>query len=126
MQRIQHSVDNWEGLLWATGGVLVPTKCFWYLIDFHWSNFKWLYVTQQQHPGELSINGDLQNQVQIPCLDMSKVHQILGVCLVPDGNWAMEVNYLKSIVLDWKVKMVASQLSPADALFSLKMWYYVN
>jgi len=40
--------------------------------------------------------------------------------VVPNGNWIMEVNYLKSIAVDWKVKMAASQLSPTDALFSLK------
>jgi len=59
--KMQHLVDNWEGLLQVTGGVLVPTMCFWYLIDFHWLNSKWLYVTQQQHPGELLINDELQN-----------------------------------------------------------------
>jgi len=32
---MQHSVDNWEGLLRATGRALMPSKCFWYLIDFH-------------------------------------------------------------------------------------------
>ena len=40
--------------------------------------------------------------------------------MAPNGNWNTEVNYLKSIAVDWKVKMVASWLSPADALFSLK------
>ncbi len=31
---MQGSVTSWEGLLRATGGALVPDKCFWYLIDF--------------------------------------------------------------------------------------------
>ncbi len=29
---MQQSVTTWEGLLWTTGGTLVPEKCFWYLI----------------------------------------------------------------------------------------------
>jgi len=33
-EAMQQSVDKWEGLLRATGGALVPMKCFWYLIDF--------------------------------------------------------------------------------------------
>jgi len=66
------------------------------------------------------INDESQNRVQIPHLDTSEACQTLGVRLVPDGNWAMEVNYLKLIALDWKVKMAASQLSQADAFFSLK------
>jgi len=32
----------------------------------------------------------------------------------------MEVNYLLSIALDWKVQMVTSHLNPVDATFSLK------
>jgi len=34
---MQLSVDHWEGLLWVIRGKLVPTMCFWYLIDFQWS-----------------------------------------------------------------------------------------
>jgi len=64
--KMQHSVDHWEGLLKATGGALVPTKCFWYLINFKWLNNKWQYVTSQQHPGNLSINDESQNRVCIP------------------------------------------------------------
>jgi len=37
---LQKSVDHWEGLLQATGGALVPTKCVWYLIDFQFANNK--------------------------------------------------------------------------------------
>jgi len=32
--KMQQLVGKWEGLLHTTGGALVPTKCFWYLIDF--------------------------------------------------------------------------------------------
>jgi len=56
---MQLLVDHWEGLLQATRGTLVPTKCFWYLIDFQWSNNKWNYVTKQQHLGELVIKDEL-------------------------------------------------------------------
>jgi len=31
---MQHLVTQWEGLLAATGGALVPEKCFWYLLEF--------------------------------------------------------------------------------------------
>jgi len=116
---MQLSIDHWEGLLQTTGGALVPTKCSWYLINFQWSNSKWTYVTKQEHLGELVIKDELQHRVQIPQLETPEACQTLGICLAPDGNWCMEVNYLHSIVLDWRVKMAASCLSPADALFSL-------
>jgi hypothetical protein len=31
----QRHLDEWEGLIHATGGALVPSKSFWYLVDFN-------------------------------------------------------------------------------------------
>jgi len=59
--KMQHSINHWEGLLRAMRGALVPTQCFWYLIDCHWLNNKWQYVKSQQHPGNLLINDESQN-----------------------------------------------------------------
>jgi len=38
---MQQSVTHWEGLLWTTGGALVPDECFWYLIKQTWEQGKW-------------------------------------------------------------------------------------
>jgi len=65
-QTMQRSVDHWEGLLCATRGALVPTKCFWYGIDFQWKNNTWQYLTKQDHPRDITIQDDTQCQVQIP------------------------------------------------------------
>ena len=37
MREMQVVVDRWEGGLRATGGALVPSKSYWYMIDFKWS-----------------------------------------------------------------------------------------
>jgi len=37
-RKMQLSLQLWHGLLQATGGDLVPDKCFWYLIDFTWNH----------------------------------------------------------------------------------------
>jgi len=42
-KHMQGLVSTWEGLLCATGGALVPDKCFWYLINFKHKNGKWNY-----------------------------------------------------------------------------------
>jgi len=54
LTQMQGLVDNWEGILQATGGTLVPDKCFWYWIDFKLVNHNWEYVTKQEKPGELT------------------------------------------------------------------------
>jgi len=54
VQQMKQAVNHWEGLLWASGGTLVPKKCFWYLIDFEYANNKWHYKNvanpQEQSP----------------------------------------------------------------------------
>jgi len=119
-ESMQQSVDQWEGLLRAMGGTLVPTKCFWYLINFQWRNNAWQYVSSTQSPRALAIKDDSQQRVPIPHLETHEAQRTLGVHLAPDGNWDTEGNYLLSVTSDWKTRMAASRLSPADATFSLK------
>jgi len=90
LQTMQHSVDNWEGLLRATGGALVPSKCFWYLLDFRLDHNRWVYKQIHHSPGEITIwDADLR-RIAIPCLTPSEVRRTLGVRLAPDGNWKTE------------------------------------
>jgi len=55
VHQMQLSVNHWEGLLWAMGGVLVLEKCFWYLVDFKYNNNKWRYKCCNQAPGEITL-----------------------------------------------------------------------
>jgi len=71
---MQEAVNHWEGLLRATGGVLVLTKCFWYLIDFQFKNNEWQYLTKSQKPGELTIKDDMQRRVTILQLEAHEAH----------------------------------------------------
>jgi len=100
---MQQLVDNWEGLLRATGGALVPTKCFWYHIDFRWHNNRWMYAMDNHLSGQVTIRNDENQRVIIPRLATSEARRTLGVRIAPDGNWDTEFDYLLSIAADWKV-----------------------
>jgi len=63
--KMQKLLTMWHGLLKATGGELVPEKCFWYLINFKWLNKQWKYKTSQELPGLLSI-GQQTGKIIIP------------------------------------------------------------
>ena len=52
---MQEVVDQWEGSIRATGGALVPSKSYWYLIDFVMKNGAWKYRSIQNMPGDISI-----------------------------------------------------------------------
>jgi len=55
IDKMQKSLSMWHGLLRATGGELVPEKCFWYLIDFKWENNKWAYKKTGEAPGQIRV-----------------------------------------------------------------------
>jgi len=38
VQRMQELIKLWAELLQATGGALIPEKCFWYYIHNQWEN----------------------------------------------------------------------------------------
>jgi len=65
-QTMQQAVGHWEGLLQTTRGTLVPTKCFWYGINFQWKNNTWQYLTTWEYPGNITIKDDYQRWVSIP------------------------------------------------------------
>jgi len=94
---IQDLVNHWEGLLCATRGMLVPTKCFWYLIDCKFVNNNWKYVSTKEQPGEIKICSDQQQWVSILRLKLDNAQWILGVQLAPNGNWESECQYLHLI-----------------------------
>jgi hypothetical protein len=44
---MQRMLDHWEGGLRATGGALVPSKSYWYGIDFKWNKQKHKWESKQ-------------------------------------------------------------------------------
>jgi hypothetical protein len=40
----QTKMAQWSNLLNATGGVLKPEKCFWYLLDYTCTDGEWSYT----------------------------------------------------------------------------------
>jgi len=109
-QKMQHSLSMWHGLLQATGGELVPEKCFWYLIDFNWINYKWQYKRDMELPGQLSIEQE-HGKIIIPQLETSKACRTLGVRIAPDGNNQMEAHHLQGVVVEWASHMARANLT---------------
>jgi len=117
---MQASLTMWHGLLQATGGDLVPDKCFWYLLNFQWANNHWRYKTIEETPGQLTVQTEEQTMIIIPRLEALEARQTLGVRLVPDRNDKEEARYLQSITMEWKTKMQKARLSREAAEFSLQ------
>jgi len=75
--KMQCSLTMWHGLRMASGGDLVPDKCFWYLINFKWQNQQWKYKSNVEEPGRISIS--LGNKIiHLPRLEPFKAQRMLG------------------------------------------------
>ena len=55
VREMQDVINTWEGGLRASGGTLVPSKSYWYLIHFTFRNNKWEYDSIDDSPGSLTI-----------------------------------------------------------------------
>jgi len=72
VHQMQKSINMWAGLLRATGGALVPEKCFWYYIHNTWENGTWQYVANPTTQAMLVPN-DNNAPIPIPELPPSEV-----------------------------------------------------
>jgi len=85
--QMQKAITHWEGLLWVTGGVLVPEKCFWYLVKFKHTNNKWSYKKCNQLPSSISLLDTDHQQVSIQRLEPLEARQTLGVWSTFSPQW---------------------------------------
>jgi len=120
VQQMQKAVTQWDGLLWASGGTLVPEKCFWYLVDFEYTNNKWKYKKCNQAPSQITMLDSSRKQVTIQWLKPSEARWTLGVRLALDGNMETELTYLVDMAKTWQHKMKNSRLGRWESNFSLR------
>jgi len=116
---MQQSVTTMEGLLWTTGGTLVPKKCFWYLIHIQWDNGRWHYEMARETWAELMVRNMARQRETVPQLEAHEAQWMLGICLAPDGNSDDEFQYLQLVAKEWKFWMEKSHLTHNEATFSL-------
>jgi hypothetical protein len=120
--KMQQCVDHWEGGLRATRGALVPSKSYWYLIDFIRDGKKWKYATKEDIPGDISIrtiNGT--DRVNLTRYDVDHAEETLGVYLVMDGNNKEECVALRQKADDYADCIRTGFLSRDDAVVALHM-----
>jgi hypothetical protein len=116
---MQNGLDLWEGLLKATGGALVPDKSYWYLIDFKWKNGAWKYTTMEETEFELTMKDKDELCHALSRLPVHEACRSLGYCAAPDGNRRAQVEYMRSVAVDWSDKLRAGHLTKIRSMDSI-------
>jgi hypothetical protein len=124
-EEMQCMLDHWEGGLRATGGALVPSKSYWYAIDFKWNPRKhtWEYKRIAELPGTLTLKYHQQHILPLNRLEVNEARQSLGLWIVMDGNQTAQVAALRKIIKTWADKIRTKQLTRTEAWISLRMGF---
>jgi hypothetical protein len=118
-QEMQQGLDLWEGLLKATGGALVPEKSYWYLIDFKWKDGGWKYATTEETQFELTMKDKDDVRHILSRLPVNEARRSLGYRAAPDGNRKAQVEYMRSVAVEWRDRLRAGHLTRYEAWTAL-------
>jgi hypothetical protein len=116
LQLVQSVTNNWTGLVHATGGLLKPQNCFWYMLGWIWKKGKVRLKTLYELP---------QNPLYIPQPDRTRVPIQLkvisdpeakpGVYTCPTGGLSHHVAQLLTMGSEYVERLGSQRLLARDA-----------
>jgi hypothetical protein len=114
VREMQQAVDTWEGGLRASGGALVPSKSYWFLMHFIFENNGWQYAKIDETPGTITIR-DIQGtgREELDRLEVHEARESLGVFIAMDGNLKAQTTALWEKAVKWADK-VRTENSPTQ------------
>jgi hypothetical protein len=96
IQMMRATAQKWEQLLYATGGALNLLKCFWYGIQWTFTDAGIPRMTKSNADDpdiQLTSGSDFQTSHTIMRIKVTKGMRTLGVRLAPNGNENEEYNH---------------------------------
>jgi hypothetical protein len=93
---IQDSVNSWGNLLIVTGDVLQPSKCFYSIISFKWTNGEWKYANNLVRD-ELGMSMPLPGggKAAISHKSINHAKKTLDAMTSSDGNSATSIHMMQ-------------------------------
>lgn len=116
--QMQQMVDSCEGSLAATSGAIVPSKTFWYLVDFSGGN--WAYKKISECPGQITVRNITGERETLRRMDTNVAEQKLSIHLAPDGNRRQQAQKMRDIAIEWVGKMKEGHLSRTEMWTALQ------
>jgi hypothetical protein len=117
--KAQAAVDTFVEGMRATGGQVRPDKCWWYQIEFVWTQGgRWKYQQATDCPLDLHVRDGSHQRVPIDQLDPSTAAETLGVWLAPDGNNKTAVKVMRAKSQLWADQVRTGFLTPSEAWLS--------
>lgn len=110
-------MQEWEKLLYSTGGALNLQKCFWFIMSWHWKGGKATLHTQLTLPGQLTLTSSHDNTpTVIPRIEPASSFNTLDVYVTPSGCNKGALLSLRDITLQFATHISGSHLTRQEAL----------
>ena len=117
---MQSMLDHWEGGIRASGGALVPSKSYWFLMSFYWKDNRWHYRKMMSLPGKLTIRDSDGKACALERLDVHEARETLGTWIAMDGTQDAQYEALENKILSWGNKIRGQALSRTESFLSLR------
>lgn len=115
LNKMQESIDRWEGGLKMTGGAIVPIKSWVYPIDFKFDDRgRWTYKSCDEINFPFSVKDHDDERNTLRSIEPSKGKETLGVILAPDGNNKDLVKELRTKSETWAEYVNTGHLARDD------------
>jgi hypothetical protein len=116
---LQSLAQQWERLLFSTGGALNLSKCFWFSLSWTWRDGKPILNTSTSFPAQLQLTaGYSTTQVVIQRIEPTTAYRTLGVHITPSGSNDGAYAQLLETVLDYGQAIIGSHLSCEESIMS--------
>ncbi len=107
--------QEWERLLFSTGGALNLQKCFWFLLSWRWNKGRAKLHTQLTLPAQIAMTSGMDpTSSVIKRIEPTDTFRTLGVYVTPDGTCkgAFTVRSRKILQRLWQEKLGWTDLIP--------------
>ena len=127
--KMQRLINKWCSILWASGGVLRPEKCWWCGVVFEWKDGRWEYASSDQHQFEMTAKDINKNVCTIRRSEADTPEQTLGIWCCVNGSWEFSFKKMLTASQVWAEQMKTAYLSQYEALLAVnstitKTWDY--
>ena len=86
-----------------SGGAIVPTRRWYGLISFKWTDGEWNYGKELGNV-EISVNDTKGTESQLKILESHEANRMLGVFLAIDGNNKVQIQHMRKVAETWYKK----------------------
>ena len=91
IQRLQTTINTWQGTLRASGGELKPIKCTWSLLDFQWRGGVVKPRPDSHSPAIITVSDHSGNQVPISRIATDEAEEAVGAYSCLNGSMQPQI-----------------------------------